>query len=123
MAAHSPHCHTGQAEYNDKKKAYESAKLGHESRMSKLDGEVSGYKEELASAESQYHMVNCQLKLVDVSIWRVTQGGDSLNLRDKYQRRVKEAEDQHADLKVPPPPSPHHPARPRRPFAPLCGLL
>eukprot|EP00873_Tetraselmis_striata_P043397 jgi/Tetstr1/463661/TSEL_008522.t1 len=88
-----------EAEYNDKKKAYESAKLGHESRMSKLDGEVSGYKEELASAESQYHMVNCQLKLVDVSIWRVTQGGDSLNLRDKYQRRVKEAEDQHADLK------------------------
>lgn len=28
------------------------------------------------------------------------QGADSLNLRDKYQRRVKDAEDHHSDLKV-----------------------
>jgi hypothetical protein len=62
-----------QAEYTEKKKAYESAKLGHESKMSKLDSEVSGYKEELSSAESQYHTVNCELKIVDAYVMRVAQ--------------------------------------------------
>jgi len=88
-----------EAEYTEKKKAYESAKLGHESKMSKLDSEVSGYKEELSSAESQYHTVNCELKIVDAYVMRVAQGTDSLTLRDNYQRRVKDAEDRHADLK------------------------
>ena len=41
--------------------------------MAKLDNEVAGYKEEIATAESKYHQVNCQLKLVDVNIKRVTQ--------------------------------------------------
>jgi len=89
-----------ETEHTEKKKLYESAKSAHESKLSKLDNEVAGYKEELATAESKYHQVNCQLKLVDVNIRRVTQGAESLNLRDKYQRRVKEAEEENQDLKV-----------------------
>ena len=69
-----------QAEHEEKKKTYDAAKHGHESKMSKLDNEVAGYKEEIATAESKYHQVNCQLKLVDVNIKRVTQVGMN-NLR------------------------------------------
>jgi len=88
-----------EAEHEEKKKTYDAAKHGHESKMSKLDNEVAGYKEEIATAESKYHQVNCQLKLVDVNIKRVTQGADSLNLRDRYQRRAKEAEEENQELK------------------------
>lgn len=113
-----------QTEHTEKKKLYESAKSAHESKLAKLDDEVAGYKDELAAAESKYHQVNCQLKLVDVNIRRVTQvlawqlrhffrsavvyacsvlseqGGESLNLRDEYQRRVKQAEEENQDLKA-----------------------
>lgn len=62
-----------QSEHAEKKKAYESAKMGHESKMAKLDTEVTGYKDEIAAAENRYHEVNCQIKLVDANIRRVTQ--------------------------------------------------
>ena len=62
-----------QAKHEEKKKTYDAAKHGHESKMSKLDNEVAGYKEEMATAESKYHQVNCQLKLVGINIKRVTQ--------------------------------------------------
>eukprot|EP00191_Tetraselmis_sp_GSL018_P004730 CAMPEP_0177601210 /NCGR_PEP_ID=MMETSP0419_2-20121207/14113_1 /TAXON_ID=582737 /ORGANISM="Tetraselmis sp., Strain GSL018" /LENGTH=635 /DNA_ID=CAMNT_0019094411 /DNA_START=275 /DNA_END=2182 /DNA_ORIENTATION=+ len=88
-----------EVQHAEKKKAFESAKAGYESKLSKLDGEVAGYKAEIAEAESSYHQANCRLKIADVSIGRVTQGSESLDLRDKLQRRVKEAEEENQGLK------------------------
>jgi hypothetical protein len=51
-------------------------------------------KNEVMEMESRYHLLNCQLALTDHQIRRVSSGPPAERLRERYQQKVAEAEDQ-----------------------------
>jgi intraflagellar transport protein 81 len=51
-------------------------------------------KNEVMEMESRYHLLNCQLALTDHQIRRVSSGPPAERLKERYQQKVAEAEDQ-----------------------------
>ncbi|PNW70526.1 hypothetical protein CHLRE_17g723600v5 [Chlamydomonas reinhardtii] len=82
-----------EAKYLEKKTAYDNVVATFEARTSALEGEVSGLKAEVSENETKYHMLHCQLHITDQNIKKVTSGPAAERLRDKYEAKVKEAED------------------------------
>ncbi|KAK3240307.1 hypothetical protein CYMTET_49849 [Cymbomonas tetramitiformis] len=89
-----------EAEHGEKKKTYEASVMGYESKKSKLEAEVTAYRNEAQADESKYHYLNCMGGIVDLSIKRVTAGLDSQALRDKYQKKVNAQEELTKSLKT-----------------------
>mmetsp|Transcript_34028 Transcript_34028/g.47153 ORF Transcript_34028/g.47153 Transcript_34028/m.47153 type:complete len:678 (+) Transcript_34028:128-2161(+) len=88
-----------ETDHSDKKKVYDTAAMGYESKKSKLDSEVKELLSGYTSDQSKYHWLNCMGNVVDVSIKRVTAGLDSHALRDRYSKKVTQQEDLTKKLK------------------------
>lgn len=82
------------AEYGEKKAVYDAAVSSAEGKTSSLDSEVLGVKTEIMDNETKYHLLNCQLAVTDVNIKKVTSGPNNDRLKDKYQQKINEADEQ-----------------------------
>mmetsp|Transcript_38618 Transcript_38618/g.46742 ORF Transcript_38618/g.46742 Transcript_38618/m.46742 type:complete len:696 (+) Transcript_38618:167-2254(+) len=89
-----------ETEHSEKKKTYEAASMGYESKKAKLETEVTTYRNEANADETKYHYMNCMSTITDVAIRRVTAGLESQALRDKYTKKVQQQEDMTKRLKV-----------------------
>ncbi|GFR42598.1 hypothetical protein Agub_g3529 [Astrephomene gubernaculifera] len=82
-----------EAKYNEKKTAYDNVVATFEARTAALESEVAGLKAEVAEDESRYHLLHCQLHTTDQNIKKVTSGPAAERLREKYETKLKEAEE------------------------------
>ncbi|KAG2490551.1 hypothetical protein HYH03_010945 [Edaphochlamys debaryana] len=82
-----------EAKYVEKKTAYDNVVATYEARTAQLEAEVTGLKAEVSENESKYHMLHCQLHITDQNIKKVTSGPAAERLREKYEMKVKEAEE------------------------------
>ncbi|EFJ53072.1 hypothetical protein VOLCADRAFT_78702 [Volvox carteri f. nagariensis] len=82
-----------EAKYVEKKGAYDNVVATFEARTAALESEVSGLKHEVSENESKYHLLHCQLHITDQNIKKVTSGPAAERLREKYETKVKEAEE------------------------------
>mmetsp|Transcript_9266 Transcript_9266/g.19811 ORF Transcript_9266/g.19811 Transcript_9266/m.19811 type:complete len:706 (+) Transcript_9266:158-2275(+) len=88
-----------EAEHNNAKQGYDAAMSQYESRVSSLEGEVMALKGELMENESKFHLLHCQLNITDQNIKKVSSGPTAERLKDKYQQKLAESEDQVRVLK------------------------
>ncbi len=56
--------------------------------------QVGALKQETMDAEQRYHLLHCQLGVVDHTIRRITSGPPAERLRERYTLRVNDAEEQ-----------------------------
>ena len=63
-----------EAEYLEKKTAYETTAVGLESERSKTESEIQTLREECAREESRYHYLGCLGNIADVGLGRVVDG-------------------------------------------------
>ncbi|KAJ9520183.1 hypothetical protein QJQ45_030110 [Haematococcus lacustris] len=88
-----------ETEHGAKKQQYDAALAQYEGRVSTLESEVLALKTEVMEGEQRYHLLNCQLALTDSAIRRVSSGPPAERLRERYQEKVAEAEEQTRILK------------------------
>lgn len=90
---------TLEAEHLGSKQQYDAAMSQYEARVSSLENEVNTLKAELMENESKFHLLQCQLNIADQNIKRVSSGPTAERLKDKYQSKLSEVEEQSKVLK------------------------
>eukprot|EP00976_Prorocentrum_cordatum_P067701 1178855-Prorocentrum_minimum.AAC.2 len=82
-----------ETDHAEKKKQYDAAAMGFDSKISKLESDVKSMRAEGNEDESTYHYLNAMGVMTDVAIKRVTAGLDSQALRDRYAKKVNQQEE------------------------------
>ncbi|KAG1672417.1 hypothetical protein FOA52_013202 [Chlamydomonas sp. UWO 241] len=88
-----------EAEHAQSKVSYDTAMAQFEQRVGSVQTEAEALKTEVLDNETKFHLLNCQLNITDHNIKRVSSGPTAERLKDKYQARVHEAEDQAKHMK------------------------
>ncbi|GAX78455.1 hypothetical protein CEUSTIGMA_g5895.t1 [Chlamydomonas eustigma] len=88
-----------EAEHNSLKQQYDASMSQYDNRVSSIESEVGALKAELMENESKYHLLHCQLNIVDHNVKRVSNGPAAERLKEKYQAKVTQSEEQGKVLK------------------------
>lgn len=80
-------------QYTEKKVAYDEVMAVVQRKTATLEEEVCGLKTEVLEKESLYHLLNCQMQLVDTDLRRAASAPTAERMRDRLQQKIKQAEE------------------------------